>query len=355
MKKLITQLVSAGTAAALIAGTGSLFSDSPVIRQGAWDWYTSVVRTRLHNRSQELIVFTRWHEEDIIGRLEESEKIVDVRTWKDLEGIDEDVWVRLNFQAIKTGEPYELDPRKAGTALWPQMHSLESLVSQRKLDPVKFECLHQGNPSSGEAHLYHDFKTYVDKDEWGQLIRKGCCVDVADEGTDDTVSICYEIRKSGQNLYNEQKRRFEPLLFALVTDIIMTDENMDVTQVIVPAQINREGVQRVWIEANNGGSGFEKTVRKKVRCETRPFTQHGNKESRIITNAANVNNQIIMPVGWEDRYPRAYNHIMRFLRDFSANEHDDMEDCLTLVYEKELMEGNIRPYGRERRGVIVAN
>ena len=34
MKKLITQLVSAGTAAALIAGTGSLFSDSPVIRQG---------------------------------------------------------------------------------------------------------------------------------------------------------------------------------------------------------------------------------------------------------------------------------------------------------------------------------
>lgn len=330
-------------------------ANSPVVRQAAWDWYTSVVRTRLHNNSQELIVFTRWHEEDILGRIAEFEKIIDIREWKDLEQVDEDAWIRLNFQALKTGEPYELDPREKGEALWPQMHSVESLTATRKLDPVKFECLHQGNPSSGEAHLYHDFKVWIDKSDWGVLIRKGCCVDVADEGEDDTVSITYEVRKSDQNVYNEQKRRFEPLLFALVTDIIATDENMEVTQVIVPAQINREGVQRAWIEANNGGSGFEKAVKKKVKCETRPFTQHGNKESRIITNAANVNNQIIMPLGWEDRYPKAYNHVMRFLRDFSANEHDDIEDCLTLIYEKELMEGSLKAYGRESRGVRVAN
>ena len=45
---------------------------SPVIRESAWDWYTSVVKTRLHNESQQLIVFTRWHEEDVIGRIEEN-------------------------------------------------------------------------------------------------------------------------------------------------------------------------------------------------------------------------------------------------------------------------------------------
>ena len=330
-------------------------ANSPVVRQGAWDWYTSVVRTRLHNHSQELIVFTRWHEEDIIGMLEQTEKIVDVKTWKDLEEVGDSDWARLNFQAIKTDDPYQLDRRRKGQPLWAEMHSLESLEAVRKLDPIKFECLHQGNPSSGESRLYHEFKTYIDKNEWGQLIRKGCCVDVADEGSDDTVSITYEVRKSDQQFFNEHKRRFEPILFALVTDIVCTDENMDVTQVIVPAQINREGTQRVWIEANSGGSGFEKVVRKKVRCETRPFTQHGNKESRILTNAANVNNLIIMPFGWEDRYPRAHNAIMRFLRDFSANEHDDVPDCLTLIYEKELMDGNMRPYGHERRGIRVAN
>ena len=41
--------------------------NSPVIRQSVWDWYVSVVLTRLHNDSQQLIVFTRWHEEDLIG------------------------------------------------------------------------------------------------------------------------------------------------------------------------------------------------------------------------------------------------------------------------------------------------
>ena len=38
--------------------------NSPIIRDSVWDWYTSVVTTRLHNDSQQLIVFTRWHEDD---------------------------------------------------------------------------------------------------------------------------------------------------------------------------------------------------------------------------------------------------------------------------------------------------
>ena len=39
-------------------------ANSPVIRENCWDWYTSVVRTRMHNDSRELMVFTRWHDED---------------------------------------------------------------------------------------------------------------------------------------------------------------------------------------------------------------------------------------------------------------------------------------------------
>lgn len=335
--------------------SGYAEANSPVVRQGAWDWYTSVVRTRLHNDSQELIVFTRWHEEDIIGKLEDTENIVEVKEWADIDKIDSTTWVKLNFQAIKTTDPYELDMRSKDEPLWAEMHSLESLIAVRKLDPMNFECLYQGNPSSAEGHLYHEFKTYIDKDEWGTLIRKGCVIDVADEGSDDTCSITYEIRKSQNTFYNENKRRFENILFALVTDIITTDENMEVTSVIIPQQINREGCERVWVEANNGGSGFEKVIKKKIRCQTKPFTQKGNKESRIITNSANVNNTIIMPFGWEDRYPRFYKHVMGFLRDFGANEHDDPEDCLTLVYEKELLEGNMRSYRHERRGISVAN
>ena len=329
--------------------------NSPVVRESAWKWYTSVVRTRLHNDSQELIVFTRWHEEDVIGMIEKSnEQIIDVKSWSDIDNIPQGAWVRVNFEALKTGAPTELDPRSEGEPLWPERHSKQELESQKELDPVMFNCLYQGNPGSAEGRLYaHPFKTYVDKAEYGTYIRSGNYTDVADEGSDFLASVCYDIYKSPNDYYNEQKRRFEPLIFALVTDIEYTDENTDITSVTVPAMINRNGTQRAWIESNNGGSGFEKLIRPKMKANTVPFYQGANKESRIVTNAATVNGQIIMPFGWETRYPKAYDHLTRFLRDFSANTHDDIEDCLTGIVEKEIIDGNVHPYGGGSRGVKV--
>lgn len=51
-------------------------ANSPTVRENCWDWYTSVVRTREHNLSRELIVFTRWHKEDLIGRIQQKERVV---------------------------------------------------------------------------------------------------------------------------------------------------------------------------------------------------------------------------------------------------------------------------------------
>lgn len=329
--------------------------NSPVIREAAWKWYTSVVRTRLHNNSQEIIVFTRWHEEDIIGMIEKSkEQIVDVKRWSDIDEIPYGAWVRVNFEALKTGKPTELDPRSEGEPLWPERHSKTELESQKDLDPVQFNCLHQGNPGSAEGRLYaHPFKTYIEKEEYGTYIRSGNYTDVADEGADYLASACYDIYKSPNDYFNEQKKRFEPILFALVTDMLYTDETTETTAVTVPAMINRNGTQRAWIESNNGGSGFEKTIRPKMRANTMPFYQGANKESRIVSNAAAVNGQIIMPFGWETRYPKIYEHLTHFLRDFGANKHDDMEDCLTGIVEKEIIDGNVHPYGGGSRGVKV--
>ncbi|MBP3611956.1 MAG: phage terminase large subunit, partial [Rikenellaceae bacterium] len=95
---------------------------------------------------------------------------------------------------------------------------------------------------------------------------------------------------------------------------------------------NRNGSQRVWVESNGGGSQFEKTIARKVRVQTVPFHQSGNKESRIITASAMVNAQIVFPFGWNERYPKAYQHLTTFRRDFGANAHDDIEDALTGIY-----------------------
>lgn len=329
--------------------------NSPVIREAAWKWYTTVVRTRLHNGSRELIVFTRWHEDDLIGRIIKSgERVADITCRGDLSSLPPDTWARVNFEAIKTGAATEIDPRPQGTPLWPERHSLARLEAQRELDPVQFQCLYQGNPGSAEGRLYSaPFKTWADKSDYGDYVRSGNYTDVADEGGDYMASVCYDIYKSRQTAYDESLKRFVPVLYALVTDLIYTRDNIDVTALTVPAMINRCGSQRAWIESNNGGSGFEKMIRPKVRAHTVPFHQSGNKESRVITNAALVNSSIIMPLGWESRHKEACEHLTTFLRDFRANAHDDLEDCLTGIVEKEITGGDCRPYGAANRGVKV--
>lgn len=331
--------------------------NSPIVRNAAWKWYTTVVKKRLHNKSQELIVFTRWHEEDLIGKIEKGgEKIIDIKSWDSIKNIPDGAWVRINFEALKTGEPNEIDPREPGEALWENMHSRAKLERERALDPIQFQCLDQGNPGSAEGRLYRNpFRTYVDKSEWGTFVRSGNYTDVADEGDDFTFSACYDVYKSGNEAWNEQKKRFEPILYALITDMVFTQENTEVTAVTVPEMINRCGTQKAWIESNNGGAGFEKLIRKKIKAISEPFYQGANKESRIITNSASVNAQIIMPLGWEERFPKIHEHVTGFLRDFPANEHDDPEDGLTGIYEKELADGDTRPYSQAIRGIKRRN
>lgn len=330
--------------------------NSPIVRAAAWKWYTTVVRTRLHNDSQELIVFTRWHNDDLIGRIEKSgETIIDVKCWADLENVTPGAWVRINFEGLKTGEPTEIDPREPGAALWGSRHSKQKLEAQKALDPVQFQCLYQGNPGSAEGRLYQPFKTWVEKSDYGTYIRSGAYIDVADEGDDLLFAATYDVYKSDNMIFNEKTKRMEPLLFALITDMEMTDENTDVTTVTVPAMINRNGPQKVWVESNNGGAGYEKVIKKKMRAMTDPFYQGGNKESRIITASAMVNQSIIMPFGWETRYKAIYDHVTTFLRNFDANTHDDPEDGLTGIYEKEIADGNIQPYAHANRGVKRRN
>lgn len=60
-----------------------------------------------------------------------------------------------------------------------------------------------------------------------------------------------------------------------------------------------------------------------------------------------------MPFGWEKKYPEFYKHISGFLRKFDANTHDDDADGLTGIYEKEIADGNTKPYAAANRGVRV--
>ena len=315
-------------------------ANSPVQRDKVWDWYNNVLSTRLHNDSRQLMVMTRWHEDDLVGRI--------------LQSKDADKWKLVNIPAIcEVDDDGEFHSgRKVGDALWPEEHSLENLYIRMNNDPHGFNCLYQGNPGSKEGRLYHEFKTWVDPKEWGEYVRSGCYIDVADKGSDDTTAICYDVYRSPSTIYNEQTKRMEPLLFALVKDVEINPANTDTTRITVPAMINRQSppVGMVHIESNSGGDSFGRDISKKIRARVNLFHQGANKESRIITNAARVNEQVVMPFDWERRFPHLYQKATHYLSVFKANAHDDVPDVLTGIVEKELSFGNDMMYGK-RRGV----
>lgn len=311
-------------------------ANSPLVRDLAWNWYTTVLRSRLSNGGQELVVFTRWHKDDIIGRIRESERCVVITDIGQLDGLPPDAWAVLNFPAIKEDKPTPIDPREPGEVLWPERHGKAEMERERLLDPVNFACLYQGNPSDAAAMLYHPFKTYTDKGEWGVFVRRGNYTDPADSGKDKTCSICYDVYRSAHGRFNARTRKMEPFYYALVTDMIYTEKGTEVTRTLIPEMLNRNNTQRAWIEGNNGGEQFRKDIMRKTRCELRGFHQKLNKESKILTYAPYVNEQIVFPAGWEERWESAYRHLRDFLSDFRANRHDDIEDVLSEIYLREL-------------------
>ena len=126
-------------------------ADSKSAREKLWTWFTQVAMTRLMTAgARVVIIMTRWHEDDIIGRL----------TDPDNECYNKDEarkWKILALPALAV----EDDPmgRKPGESLWPERFPIEFLEAARSLDSKGFEALYQGNPSPEDGDFFK--KDYV--------------------------------------------------------------------------------------------------------------------------------------------------------------------------------------------------
>ena len=294
-------------------------ANSTIVRENVKDWYITVADTRLHNESQQLIVFTRWNEDDLIGIIESNEEVINIEKWEDIKKPNPEKWYKINFEAIKTGKPTEIDNRKKGEALWPERHSVKKLLKSRAKDPIKFDCLYQGNPTNSTGLLYGNdgWKTY--KTIPDSIIRKNY-TDTADTGNDYLCSIDYDICSDG---------------LAYIVDVRYTQEPMEITEPYVAGGLLKNKVRHSDIESNNGGRSFARKIQEMTvgKVFINWFHQSSNKESRIISNAATVKQKIVFPDDWHLRWPEFYIHVVKFKRHFKSNEHDDAPDCLTGITE----------------------
>lgn len=301
-------------------------AQSPLIQENVWDWYIAVADTRLHNDSQQLITFTRWSDNDLIAKLIKLGLVVQYDGTVDLDelilNLRDDQFLMINFPALKVGPPSGIDPRKPGQALWPEKHSKRKLESARDKDPDKFECLYQGNPVNKGGLMYKKFKTYAALPEI-KMIKN--YTDTADTGQDYLCSINYALPLSGVDNHK------------YVLDVLFTNAPMEKTEPLTASMLRNGKVNKAMIESNNGGRGFARNVKKSGIGNTvvEWFHQSHNKEARIFSESASVNEQIVFPDDWHIRWPEFYQHISTYKKIFKDNKFDDGPDVLTGIIETE--------------------
>jgi hypothetical protein len=118
-------------------------ADSPVVRESIWEWFQAVFYTRRQSADAGIcICATQWHEEDLIGRLQNNMK-----------GGGEQ-WKVISFPEILE-EKTEGDPRNIGDVLHPERFSKEDVLRTRDMIGTHwFQSLYQQNPTARSGNVF---------------------------------------------------------------------------------------------------------------------------------------------------------------------------------------------------------
>lgn len=132
-------------------------ANSATIRQKQWEWWSDVARTRSNPGGFIVIVLTRWHPDDLVGRL--------LKQAQDEPGDERIVVLRLPalaeteaerkaaFKQLGIIEPCDPLNRKPGEALWPSRQPAGEHLATKRTSPRTFDSLFQGLPTPAGGYL----------------------------------------------------------------------------------------------------------------------------------------------------------------------------------------------------------
>lgn len=282
-------------------------ADSETVRERVNNRFDSTIINRVNSRKTPIIIIMqRLHENDLCGHVMENYP---------------GEWEVLSLPCIILDDPEQ--PLSEGRALWEFKHTLNELLKMNDINPINFGRQYLQDPQPKEGLLYSPFKTYSNT-PWTLNKKKvaKAYIDTADTGADYLCAISY----------------IETEEYAYVTDVLYTDKGMEHTEPETAKMLLNNDTKIAKIESNNGGRGFARTVDRLLRqagntqCTVSWFHQSQNKIVRINTHSAAVTNFIIMPEGWEKKWPLFYKHVTSYSAK-AKNAHDDAQDTLTGIVE----------------------
>ena len=122
-------------------------ADSPAAREQLWNWFRSDLTTRLKPGGRMILVMTRWHPDDLGGRIADGP----------------DPWRTLRLPALAEAD----DPlgRESGAPLWPEWEDAAAIARRRELLGERtFASLFQQDPRPRTGRLFQAARITIAED-----------------------------------------------------------------------------------------------------------------------------------------------------------------------------------------------
>lgn len=294
-------------------------ANSALQRDKIWDFWTSTLSTRLEGTGNAVIVImTRWHVDDLVGRLIEEEK------QKKEAGLPHDTWevVELPALAIKDEVFNGKLRRREGEPLWPDKLPLRELQVIRDRSMMDWAALYQQNPVLSELQ---EFKEEMFTPRWqandlkGKRLQYVTLVDPAisqKKEADNTVVLTVAKEIDGANIYRirEDAGKFNP---RQTIDLIFKHNN-EFSSTVYIETIAFQAALKFALE--------EEQVKRQIYFPIKEIKPKGSKEERIRQLIPMYERGVI--------YGRQYGDgdYMREAMEFPRGKHDDRIDCMAMLF-----------------------
>jgi predicted phage terminase large subunit-like protein len=291
-------------------------ADSPTIREQLWSWYTQVLQTRLMTKEGRIVIIqTRWHEDDLIGRLTDPTNpcysVSEAQKWR-----------VIDMPAIAREK--DVLGRKVGEALWPERFDRDYLDSLRETDIRGFQALYQGRPTPEEGSFFKavSLRTYVKmRDMPGkERLRYYGASDHAvslEQGRDKTCLMIIGVDERDDIWV-------QPDLFWQQADTATVVENM--VQMMDKYQPLFWWAEKGHISKSIGPFLRKRMLEKRVFCTIDEITPIGDKQTRAQSMQARMTMGKVVFPGFTRWWAEAHDQMLKF----PQGAHDDFVDTLSL-------------------------
>lgn len=280
-------------------------ASSATIRKNIWEWYTSTAYTRLSPGGGVVIILTRWHQDDLVGRLINNM----------IEGTGDEFTV-INYPAIaEKDEPH----RKIGEALHPERYPLEQLEAIKKTIGIRdWESLYQQHPTPDGGAIF--------KSEW---IRHWDPATLPTTFNKKVISwdMTFKDSKNSDFVVGQVWGK-KDANFYLLDQVRGRWDYVKTREMFKSLSAKWQGFNRKLVEDKANGSAIIADLKRFIPGII-PITPKESKESRAnaVTPFFEAGNVYLPP-------PAQFNWVNDFeaeLLSFPSGTHDDMVDSCTMA------------------------